>query len=193
MEHTKVPKGEESEETKAYSVAEITTMVNALKKEPTAAAVVATAAFTGLRRSELRGLKWGDLRDGQLFVSRSVWNTSERDKTKTKDSCQSRAPRNSSYFGGCWCKIMGGLAWFSARARYKFVRVGRARTDNSSHPSPRGFENHAAVLHQETSRTEGIEEGNEQASTGFKKLEKPNLHHSGLGTNVGTRKSNKTK
>lgn len=86
MEHTEVPQGEESEETKAYSVAEITAMVNALKKEPTAAAVVATAAFTGLRRSELRGLKWGDLRDGQLFVSRSVWNTSERDKTKTKDS-----------------------------------------------------------------------------------------------------------
>jgi integrase len=61
-------------------------MLNALKDEPVSIAVLATAAFTGLRRSELRGLRWEDFRDGQLFVTRTVWNTSEREKTKTADS-----------------------------------------------------------------------------------------------------------
>lgn len=86
MEHTAVPKGAETEETKAYSLEEVTAMLNALVGEPTACAAVATAAFTGMRRSELRGLKWRDLRDGQFFVTRTIWNTSERDKTKTVDS-----------------------------------------------------------------------------------------------------------
>src|SRR5229473_3544806 len=37
-------------------------------------------------RSELRGLRWSDFRDGQFFITRTVWNTSERDKTKTIDA-----------------------------------------------------------------------------------------------------------
>jgi integrase len=86
MEHTKVPKGAETEQTKAYSLKEIHSMIAALENEPVASAVIATAAFTGLRRAELRGLRWTDYRDGQLFISRTVWNTSERDKTKTIDA-----------------------------------------------------------------------------------------------------------
>jgi integrase len=31
--------------------------------------VIATVSFTGLRMSELRGLRWGDSRDGQVFVT----------------------------------------------------------------------------------------------------------------------------
>jgi integrase len=86
MEYTSVPVGAETSETSAYSLAEITSMPDALKDEPVSTAVLATAAFTGLRRSELRGLRWKDLRDGQLFVTRTVWKTSEREKTKTTDS-----------------------------------------------------------------------------------------------------------
>jgi len=89
MEQTAVPKGAETRETKAYTLEEIGTMINALADEPVASAVIATAAFTGLRRSELRGLRWSDFRDGQLFITRTVWNTTERDKTKTVDA---RAP-----------------------------------------------------------------------------------------------------
>lgn len=37
------------------------------------AAVVAVASFTGLRDSELRGLRWEDYRRKQLYVERSVW------------------------------------------------------------------------------------------------------------------------
>jgi integrase len=86
MEYTTVPKAEETPETVAYSLNEISTMLDKLSDEPVASAVVATAAFTGLRRSELRGLRWEDLRDNQLFVTRTVWNTSERGKTKTASS-----------------------------------------------------------------------------------------------------------
>jgi hypothetical protein len=50
MEHTQVPKGAATEQTKAYSLKEISSMIAALENEPTASAVIATAAFTGLRR-----------------------------------------------------------------------------------------------------------------------------------------------
>ena len=61
-------------------------MIGALEDDPVASAVIATAAFTGLRRSELRGLRWSDFRDGQFFITHTVWNTSARDKTKTVDA-----------------------------------------------------------------------------------------------------------
>jgi integrase len=86
MEYTQVPTGATTEQTKAYSLQEIVSMIGALKNDPVTSAVIATAAFTGLRRSELRGLRWSDFRDGQFFVTRTVWNTSERDKTKTIDA-----------------------------------------------------------------------------------------------------------
>jgi len=86
MEYTDVPAGAVTEQTKAYSLAEISSMIAALEDEPIASAVIATAAFTGLRRSELRGLRWSDFRDGQFFITRTVWNTTERDKTKTIDA-----------------------------------------------------------------------------------------------------------
>src|SRR6202521_5605371 len=61
-------------------------MITALENDPVASAVIATAAFTGLRRSDLRGLRWSDFRDGQFFITHTVWNTSARDKTKTPDA-----------------------------------------------------------------------------------------------------------
>src|SRR5580704_2210505 len=86
MEYTEVPEGAATEQTKAYSLKEISSMIAALEDDPVASAVIATAAFTGLRRSELRGLRWSDFRDGQFFISHTVWNTSARDKTKTADA-----------------------------------------------------------------------------------------------------------
>ncbi|MFZ3329290.1 MAG: tyrosine-type recombinase/integrase [Candidatus Acidiferrales bacterium] len=47
---------------------------------------MATAAFSGLRKSELRGLRWGDLRDGQLYVERSFWKSSLEEKPKSTAS-----------------------------------------------------------------------------------------------------------
>ena len=86
MEYTEVPEGAATEQTKAYSLKEISSMIAALEDETVASAIIATAAFTGLRRSELRGLRWSDFHDGQFFITHTVWNTSARDKTKTVDA-----------------------------------------------------------------------------------------------------------
>ena len=45
-------------------------MVAALP-EP-AATIFATAAFTGLRRGEIRGMRWEDYRDGEIHVTQSI-------------------------------------------------------------------------------------------------------------------------
>ncbi len=39
-----------------------------------AATVLATAAFTGLRKGELRGLRWENLSGDEMHVMHSVWN-----------------------------------------------------------------------------------------------------------------------
>ena len=49
----------------------------------TAATVIAVAAFAGLRKSEIQGLKWEDLRDGELHVERAAWRTTTLEPTKT--------------------------------------------------------------------------------------------------------------
>jgi integrase len=77
---------EPDEDTYAYNLAEIKTML-AVLPEP-ARTIVLTAAFTGLRKSELRGLTWGSYNGEQLTVDRSVWN-STTNEPKTK---KSRAP-----------------------------------------------------------------------------------------------------
>lgn len=77
---------EPEEDTYAYSLAEINTMLARLP-EP-AKTVVLTAAFSGLRKSELLGLCWQDFDGAQLTVRRSVWNgTVNEPKTR-----RSKAP-----------------------------------------------------------------------------------------------------
>jgi integrase len=56
-----------------YSLEEIEKMLTYLQ-EP-ARTVIAVAAFTGLRLSELRGLRWEDFDGSSIRVSRSVWRT----------------------------------------------------------------------------------------------------------------------
>lgn len=66
------PQGLPASETIAYSLEEVLKMVDAVS-EP-ASTMIATAAFSGLRRGELRGLLWENYSDGELFVARSIWN-----------------------------------------------------------------------------------------------------------------------
>jgi integrase len=80
-------------ETKPYSLEEIGTMLKVLS-EP-AATAVATAAFTGLRLGELRGLTWESYEPtqdeeslGWLNVTRSVWRNTVGDPKTAK----SKAP-----------------------------------------------------------------------------------------------------
>jgi integrase len=80
------PAAKEPEETYAYTPEEIETILSVLP-EP-AATAFAVAAYAGLRHGEIQGLLWENYRDGELFVSRSIWN-GRANNPKTR---KSRAP-----------------------------------------------------------------------------------------------------
>lgn len=70
----------------AYSLSEVEWMLERLA-EP-ARTVVALAAFSGLRESEIRGLQWPDYDGTSLHVRRSIWRT-HVGETKTEESANS--------------------------------------------------------------------------------------------------------
>lgn len=76
------PKAAEPQETYAYTLEEIQTIL-ALLPEP-AATAFAVAAFMGLRHGEIQGLLWENYRDGELYVSRSIWNGRVSDPKTSK-------------------------------------------------------------------------------------------------------------
>ena len=61
----------EPEETYAYNLVQVLRILEVLPLLPKA--LVATAAFAGLREGELRGLEWPDYTGEQLAVNRSIW------------------------------------------------------------------------------------------------------------------------
>ena len=66
------PSAAEPQETYAYTLEEVQTILTMLP-EP-AATAFAVAAYMGLRHGEIRGLLWENYRDGEMYVSRSIWN-----------------------------------------------------------------------------------------------------------------------
>jgi integrase len=66
------PRAAEPQETYAYSLDELQTIISLLP-EP-AATAFAVAAYMGLRHGEIQGLLWENYRDGEMYVSRSIWN-----------------------------------------------------------------------------------------------------------------------
>jgi integrase len=66
-----LPKGKPAGETHAYSFEEITQMLKVLPKP--ASTIVAVAAFTGVRKGELRGLLWENYDGEQVLISQSFW------------------------------------------------------------------------------------------------------------------------
>ncbi|HXN22865.1 MAG TPA: hypothetical protein VOA41_09010 [Candidatus Dormibacteraeota bacterium] len=73
MRDASIPRGKQSRDTYAYSLEEIQIMLGATP-EP-ARTVIAVAAFTGLRHSEIRGLQWPDFGGDEIRVSRILWNS----------------------------------------------------------------------------------------------------------------------
>ena len=67
------PNAKEPQQTHAYSLPEIRTILSVLP-EP-AATIFAVAAFTGLRRGEIRGMRWQDYREGEIHVTQSIWES----------------------------------------------------------------------------------------------------------------------
>jgi len=68
-----------------YTVREILTVLEYLPSSSVAFACVATAAFSGLRLAELRGLQWQDYDGERLRVERTMWRT-EQGLPKTESS-----------------------------------------------------------------------------------------------------------
>jgi integrase len=83
MRETVLPKGKPMESRRAYTLAEIQAMLKVLG-EPERTAVL-LAALTGLRLSEIRGLRWDDYDGETITVKRSVWRT-HVGETKTPGS-----------------------------------------------------------------------------------------------------------
>jgi integrase len=86
VQNVSIPRVPEAEQdTYAYSLPEIKSML-AVLPEP-ARTIVLTAAFSGLRKSELRGLTWDSFDGKELSVTRSAWNkTFSEPKTKRSRS-----------------------------------------------------------------------------------------------------------
>jgi integrase len=81
-----LPKGKPAGETHAYSLKEITQMLKVLP-EP-ASTIVAVAAFTGVRKGELRGFLWENYDGEQVLISQSFW----RGHALEPKTRQSKAP-----------------------------------------------------------------------------------------------------
>lgn len=78
-----IPRGKPARAKGVYSLDEIQKML-AILPEP-ARTVVIVAALTGLRMSEVKGLRWEDFKGNELHVARSVWGRHVLD-TKTLTS-----------------------------------------------------------------------------------------------------------
>jgi integrase len=72
VQQTSIPTARSADETYAYSLEEIDVML-AVVAEP-GATVIATAAYTGARRGEIRGMNWENYNEGELMIANSVWN-----------------------------------------------------------------------------------------------------------------------
>lgn len=81
-----IPKNtRKSEPTRHATLDDVIAMLEVLP-EP-AATVLALAAFSGLRKSEIQGLRWGDWTRNELHVRRTAWRTtSVQEQTKTEAS-----------------------------------------------------------------------------------------------------------
>ncbi len=71
MTGLKLPKAKAPAETYAYSIAEEQEIMNVLSGMPHAA--IAVASWTGLDKGEIEGLRWEDFKNGNLYVTRKVW------------------------------------------------------------------------------------------------------------------------
>jgi integrase len=73
MQDVGIPRSKQPADTYAYSLPEVRKML-AVFGEP-ARTVILTAALTGLRKGEIRGLRWENFSGTELRVKQSVWNS----------------------------------------------------------------------------------------------------------------------
>lgn len=86
MTNVSIPRVAEPDETHAYGLAELNVMLLALADKQQARTMVMLAALTGLRKSEIRGLRWQDFTGNALTVQRGIVDgvTNETKTAKSK-------------------------------------------------------------------------------------------------------------
>ena len=83
IQDVSIPRARPGAQTYAYSLEVITRMISVLSQA--AATVAATAAFTGMRKGELRGFLWENYGESAIWVTQSVWEGIV-DEPKTEQS-----------------------------------------------------------------------------------------------------------
>ena len=68
-----LPKAAKGQKTHAYTLEEIDLMFTAVADDVLTSTVIAVAAFVGLRRGEIRGLRWEEYNGVELNIVRAIW------------------------------------------------------------------------------------------------------------------------
>ena len=89
-----LPKNRQPKKAGRYATLDdVVAMLNVLKKKDAVAArVVALAAFSGLRKSEIQGLRWSDIKDGEIHVQRTAWRTTTVEENTKTEASQGAVP-----------------------------------------------------------------------------------------------------
>ena len=90
----KLPKNRRPKQPGRYATLENVTDVLATLSDvdEVATRVVAMAAFSGLRKSEIQGLRWDDLKDGEIHVKRTAWRTTTIEQGTKTEASQGAVP-----------------------------------------------------------------------------------------------------
>ena len=90
----KLPKNRRPKQPGRYATLEnVTDMLAVLSSvDEVASRVVAMAAFSGLRKSEIQGLRWDDLKDGEIHVKRTAWRTTTIEQGTKTEASQGAVP-----------------------------------------------------------------------------------------------------
>lgn len=90
----KLPKNRRPKKAGRYATLDdVISMLKVLKKKDAVATrVVAVAAFSGLRKSEIQGLRWEDLKDGEIHVQRTAWRTTKVEEGAKTEASEGTVP-----------------------------------------------------------------------------------------------------
>ena len=109
------PKAAEPQETYAYTLEEIEAILSLLPER--AATAFAVAAFMGLRHGEIQGLLWENYHDGEMFVSRSIWNGRISDPKTRKGRSRSSDSATRGSAGNAPIALIEPACWSDLHKR----------------------------------------------------------------------------
>jgi len=91
---TKLPKNRRPKQPTRYATLDdVIAMLRVLRRvDVVASNVVAMAAFSGLRKSEIQGLRWEDLKNNEIHVQRTAWRPTVIEQGTKTEASQGAVP-----------------------------------------------------------------------------------------------------